>query len=404
MFDGIGIVVWRLRERREEIVREIFARVCEAVPDATGERDTEYVEGLRAAVSAAVDFGLADIERGQASSSVAVPAVASEQARRAARAGVSLDAVLRRYILGHTLLWDYVMEEAERVGQDGALREMSRLQAGVLHRFVQEVTRAYGAELGRAGRSREQRRAERVRALLDGAGAGDRVDPELGYDLGAEHVGVIARGEGAVQTLRGLARTLDRRLLCAAQGEGTIWAWLGGRCGIEMAALERALSGDSRAGVAFAVGEPARGYQGWRLTHRQAQAALVVALRRPRLLTRYADVALLATALKDEVLARALVEIFLAPLRDGRGNGNGGGGGAVLLQTLRAYLAADCNVSSAAPALGVKRKTVENRLHTIEELLGRTLHPCPAEIEVALELEEIGDMPTFVQEGGSFEQ
>src|SRR5271163_1803384 len=103
MDSGVNMVVWRLRGRRDEIVQSIFARVRGDVPDAAGERDTEYMEGLRVAVSAAVDFGLAGIERGEASSSspVAIPAVASEQARRAARVGVSLDAVLRRYILGH---------------------------------------------------------------------------------------------------------------------------------------------------------------------------------------------------------------------------------------------------------------------------------------------------------------
>jgi len=152
-------------------------------------------------------------------------------------------------------------------------------------------------------------------------------------------------------------------------------------------------------GVLLAIGEPARGLAGWRQTHRQAQAALVVALRRngiPRngiphtqgvTFTRYADVALLATALKDEALAKALIDIYLAPLEDSRGSG------PVLRQTLRAYLAAERSVSSAAVALGVVRKTVESRLRAIEEKLGRTLHPCPAELEVALLLDEISSEP-----------
>jgi hypothetical protein len=37
----------------------------------------------------------------------------------------------------------------------------------------------------------------------------------------------------------------------------------------------------------------------------------------------------------------------------------------------------------------VARKTVASRLRTIEERLGRTLHPCPAELEVALLLDEL---------------
>ena len=50
------------------------------------------------------------------------------------------------------------------------------------------------------------------------------------------------------------------------------------------------------AGVSSAIGEPGKGLDGWRLTHRQAQAAMRIALRRPQRLTRYADVALLAVA------------------------------------------------------------------------------------------------------------
>ncbi|MCL2770562.1 MAG: helix-turn-helix domain-containing protein, partial [Solirubrobacterales bacterium] len=54
-----------------------------------------------------------------------------------------------------------------------------------------------------------------------------------------------------------------------------------------------------------------------------------------------------------------------------------------------AYLAAERNISSAAAALGVARSTVEARLSTIERRLGRSLHPCPAELEVALALGEL---------------
>jgi hypothetical protein len=42
---------------------------------------------------------------------------------------VSLEAVLRRYIVGHALLWDYVMEEAVRV--EGAWVAQRLERAGV---------------------------------------------------------------------------------------------------------------------------------------------------------------------------------------------------------------------------------------------------------------------------------
>jgi hypothetical protein len=390
----MGVVVRRLRARQGEIERAVFARVREAVPAPAD--DPQYMEGLRTAVAAAVEFGLTGIEDG--GESLEIPREAVAQARLAARSGVSLEAVLRRYIVGHALLWDYVMGEADRLERSGrasGLREMSRAQASLLDRLVIGVTREHVAELQRAGRSREQRLLERVRMLLAGENSDDAGGPGVGehdldldYGLDREHLGVIARGEGAEQTLRGLAQASGARLLCVPAGEGLVWAWLGSEHGLAIADLERAVSHGVRdGGISLAAGEPARGLEGWRVTHRQAQAAMVVAARRPRPLTCYADVALLATALKDDALARTLIDAYITPLLDARGSGE------VLLQSLRAYLAAERSVSSAAAALGVVRKTVENRLRAIEERLGRTVRPCPPELEVALLLHELSPTP-----------
>jgi hypothetical protein len=372
-------------------------RVREVVPDSVGDRDAEYVAGLRATAAAGFDFILTGIEQGEGWSAV-VPVEAIEQARRAARNGVGLDAVLRRYMVGQALLWDYVMQEAARVCEDGVLREMLRVQASLLDRLVMDVAREHVSERERAGRSSEQRLAERVLALLAGRpvvreGDGGVSGLDLGYELEAEHLGVIAGGARAREALRAVAVRLDRRLLCVGRGEGTVWGWLGGRHGFEVADLERVVSAHQPAqDVSFAVGEPARGLAGWRLTHQQAQAAFVVALRCSQKLTRYADVALLAAALKDEALGRVLIDVYILPLEDSRNSG------VVLRETLRAYMAVGCNTSSAAAALGVLRKTVESRLRTSEERLGRSLHPYPAELEVALRLDALG-----VSQSGAFE-
>jgi DNA-binding PucR family transcriptional regulator len=69
---------------------------------------------------------------------------------------------------------------------------------------------------------------------------------------------------------------------------------------------------------------------------------------------------------------------------------DGRGGGAVLRETLRAYLGAECNVSCAAKTINAARSTAIKRLRTIEARLGLTLNPCPAELEVALALDELG--------------
>src|ERR1700728_4257129 len=113
MGSDVGVVVRRLRARQEEIEQAVFARVREAVPEAADDPESEYVRGLRVAVAAAVEFGLTGLERGEGEP-VEIPAQAVAQARLAARSGVSLEAVLRRYIVGHAQLWDYVMGEADR--------------------------------------------------------------------------------------------------------------------------------------------------------------------------------------------------------------------------------------------------------------------------------------------------
>jgi hypothetical protein len=271
-----------------------------------------------------------------------------------------------------------------------ALREMSSAQAALLDRLVVGVTREHVAELQLAGRSWEQRVLERVRMLLvgdyrdtDTGTVPGGVDSELDYDLDGEHVGVIAIGAGGEAAISGVAERLKRPLLSVAREREIVWAWLGGRGVLPVVEVEQACVAREAGDVRFVLGEATSGLEGRRLTHRQAKAALLVAQRRPQRVTRYGDVALLAAALGEEMLGRSLVEVYLAPLVDARG-------GEVLLQSLRAYLAAGCSVSSAAAGLGVVRKTVESRLRTIEEKLGRTLHPCPAGLEVALLLDELG--------------
>jgi hypothetical protein len=386
--DVRAAVVARLRVRQDELVQTIFARVSGEAFDRAGEDDAEYLEGLRAAVAVALEYVLEGTERGE-EGAAQVPALAVEQARRAARVGVPLDTVLRRYAAGQRLLSDFVITEAGSLPMQ-ALRATLDLQGLLVERLMATVSAEYKREARRAGRSPEQRRAERVKRLLDG----EVIErPELDYELGAWHLGVIATGAGAVPAVRELADSMDRRCLSVPQGERSVWAWFGGRDKLAFADIESAigmgLGGRGSHSLVLALGESAQGIDGWRMTHRQAQAALLVALRRggrERVsLTRYADVALLAAALKDEMLSRVLIDIYLSPLEDSRD------AGAVLLKTLSAYFAAERNATSAAAALGVVRSTVESRLRVVETCLGRTLHARLAELEVALRLVELDD-------------
>jgi hypothetical protein len=377
----VELPVVRLRARRPEIERAVLTRV-NTLADPAEAIDPEYRNGLRAAVGAALEYGLAGVERGE-ERAPEIPVVLLSQARLAARNGVSLDTVLRRYFAGYALMRDFLIEEAGRESLLGGA-ELKRLlgnQATIFDRLIAAISEEYVREEESRHGSSDERRAERVQRLLDG----ELLDPaELGYDFGAHHLGAVATGPGAGEAMRELAASFEARLL-AVRRESSVWAWFGSRRDLDPAELERIAPAALPPQVALAVGGPSQGLDGWRLTHRQAHAALPLAMHRPGRLVRYADVALLASMLQDDLLATSLRRLYLDPLAEARDDGE------ALRGTLRAYFAAGRNVSSAAAALGVKRHTVTNRLRVVEELLDRPLGACAAELDAALRLEELGD-------------
>lgn len=105
----------RLRERRGQLEEELWNRV-RAVQDPSSPAEGPYVAGLQAIIAAGLEYAIEAIER---SSGVRLPAVPDQlllQARRAARAGISLDAVLRRYCAANSLFTDTLISEADRLG------------------------------------------------------------------------------------------------------------------------------------------------------------------------------------------------------------------------------------------------------------------------------------------------
>ncbi len=370
----------RLRSKRSEIEEAVLARVF-AVTDPAASTDPSYLDGLRGAVTSALDCAIAAID-GTEPQPVPIPAELLTQARQAARSDVGLEVVLRRYFAGYTLLSDFLIKEVEAGDLLGAeeFHRLSRAQAELFDRMIDAVSTEHRRESEARSRSRHQRRVECVEQLLDGELADTS---ELDYDLHAWHLGLVAQGTGMGEAIRDLAERLDRRPLVLPRGEGIVWAWYGGRREIDPAELQHIVPSSWSAQASLAIGEPGRGVSGWRLTHRQAAAALPIALRTTEPIVRYRDVSLLASMLQDEVLRTSLRGLYLAPLARERD------GGRTLRQTLRAYFAAARNISSAAAALKVTRHTVANRLRSVETHLDRPLDICTVELEAALRLYEI---------------
>ncbi len=372
-------VAARLRDRLSEIKAAIQTRVY-AISDPHDVADPAYLQDLNAALAAAIDHRLAVLEAGERQAP-AVPPILLAQARLDARDGVSIDAVLRRYFAGNALFGDFLVEEAERADvPSSALRRLLAAQSTLGDRLLAAVSAEYVREAKSWPTSTAERRRECVKSLL----AGELVDhSELGYDLDSHHLALMAKGEGAPEAMRVLAAKVDRRLLAICREEESTWAcWLGGSSQLEAAEALRALSEIPLERVVVTVGEPGVGLAGWRLSHRQAKAALPIAERRAQPVVHYADVALLASILRDDLIATSLRQLYLEPLATARD------GGTAARETLRAYFAAERNVSSTAAALGVDRRTVSNRMHAIEDLFGRPLADFATELETALQLED----------------
>ncbi len=379
-------VVEQLRARSEEVAQAIHAHILETVPHADSAEDPDYRQGVKRAIEALLQYTFDGLTRGPELSRVAPPAAALAQARRAARAGVGVGTVLRRYLAGHEHLSELIAEAADadgRAGREQVLRQLRTRQATLVGELTEAIEREYEREHERLACTPEQRRWEIVRRLLAGETLDAADTAALGYQLdGRWHVGVVLSGDHAEEAIQALKLKLGRRLLWARCEPGMVWAWLGGDQRKPAAPeIERLATAHQETPVTVAIGEPGRGLEGWRLTHHQAREAVALATRTPSHVGRYGDAPLLVAALNNDTLAQSLA-VFLARL-DCLGNGT------KLRRTLRAYLDLQCNATSTAALLKIGRHTTETHIRTAEELLGRTLSSCLPQLHTALALDEL---------------
>lgn len=372
-----GEISGEIRRQREALEQDVMTRVC-AVSDPTNVPDPRYRQGLKKAVSAAIDYGIAELEASPGEQTP-VPPMLLAQAQLAARNQVDLAVVLRRCIAGSALVTDRLIASAERTDvPTSILRHLVAEQASLLDHVIDLVTYEHSREKTRRHQSGAQQQQRRVVQLLKG----ELVDAStVTYSFDQVHVGLVAAGAGAVKTVSDLAKHVDHQTLVVPRDEEMAWMWLGGAKPFSYSKLAETLERSTGASVRFAVGEPIHGLVGWRESHQQAKAALPVALSRGSLFVRYGDVALVASMLQDDVLLRALHSQYLYPLSRARD------GGIALKQTLRTFFSTGRNISATAAALGVSRQTISNRLSTVARHIDRPLYDCFTEMEAALHVE-----------------
>jgi hypothetical protein len=377
----------RFLARREELAEEMTERIRAGVAEYAGFDGPELWEAVRISCLANLQAGLASMATDLALPS-AIPADARDLALLTARLDLPLAALLRSYRVGHAMTWRLWLDEMEREDPEPAVRRATLIAASdylfdYVDRLATFLTDEYTAERDRFMRSREQRRTQLVRDILDGA------DPqpgtalgELDYDLRLEHLGCVVSGPDAEGAVRELAHELEaaRQLVVSLTSE-TSWAWIGR---VHPFRVPERISVPE--GTTLSIGDPASGIEGFRSSHRQARDAHRVAVRgREPAVIRYDDVALESLVAGDDARARAFVS------RELRGIDGADARSRRLRQTLRAYFVSAQNASAAAALLGVHENTVAYRLHTIEQFLGRPVTARRAELETALRLMELSE-------------
>lgn len=369
-----------LRSRHAEIQQAILDRLHGLESDSPV-RDAEYLHGLREAVSRGVEYGIEVVALGEAGARRA-PLPLVGQARLAARQGIAIEQVLRRYFAARTLLNHFLLEEAKRIDlQDpGLIQDVSATHDDAFNRILAAATDEYQREVQADSTSPDSRLVQRVRRLL----ASESVDTSLlDYDLELHHIGLVALSPDAKPHIRQLAKELGGHRLSVRISTEETWAWIGTSRPVDPKELSSWVRAHWPASFPLGVGEPAEAPSGWRRSHAQAKAASRIAAISSAGATHYRDVALLASTSSDPLLLDSMRDLYLRPLEPV------GGRGVDLRRTLLAYFNTDRNSSSAAVVLGVSRQTVDNHLKVAEERLHKPVNECGALLHAALRLESL---------------
>lgn len=371
----------RLNDEVDLLVETMLSRMRDEAPDFDTSSRPELADGLRASCYGNVRVALAALG-GDRQPPRNSPPEAMNEARATARADIALEPLLHTYRIGHAVVLErfFALVEELRLPpahRHGATLIGSKYLFAYVDRVVSEVSEEYMEERQRLMRSSIQRRVQLVRDVLAGAAIDSA---ELGYHLEQEHVAVIATGPTADASLRDVARRLGCSLLTIAMTDDTVWGWLGSARWLDRDELYKRLRTWITAPLRYAAGEPARGIAGFRESHEQALAADRVAAHLRQVVTRYDDVALEAALLCDPRGARRFVERELGPMMspDPRTH--------VLRETLTSYLQNGLNAVATAAMLNVSDRTVAYRIHSIENLLGRSVLARSSELAAAVRL------------------
>jgi DNA-binding PucR family transcriptional regulator len=397
----ITAVATVLGAQMDEVTDVLYTGLAEGIEELKG--DAPILELLRASIASNLET-LVDIMRYEiAVDEVSTPPAAEEYARRLAQRGISSLALVRAYRLGQQLLLAWSFEEIARQEEDSqvayaAAEAITDLTFNYVDSISEQVVHEYETEREKWLANRNTVRAAVLKELV----AGDPVDvataeSALSYRLRQRHLGVLVWSSDSA-TSTGTLRQLERLLLQLGKAAGatsqplfyptdrsTAWGWIPlGRSQEELTlgslqeVLERA-----DAGLHAAVGTPAAGAPGFRITHVEATRAQQVALaaRSSALrLTAFTDPEVRAAAMLASDLdgARRLVAKSLGDLAADTE------GALRLRDTLMVFLAEKGSYTATAERIHLHKNTVKYRVDKAVEGRGRPLDDERLELELAL--------------------
>ncbi|MFG2951571.1 PucR family transcriptional regulator [Streptomyces adustus] len=353
--------------------------------------------GMAEQVTALLDV----FEYGVPPDTVEGPAAACEYARRLARRGAPVHALIRACRIGHRSFLQACLAELHRqcTEEEAVVAATSRVLAlsfDCIDRVTEQVIDVYQRERDCRLPNECAGRTARVRDILAAREVDvDGAESALGYRLRQHHLGLVAwlptpHDRAEVARLDRFTSSLGELLDCPArplfvgQGPGAAWAWLplGARDRVSWERLPGAVE-DADPSVRVCAGGVEPGIEGFRRTHRQALrvqelAALASPDCRDSRCTAYAQVAPIAMMSTNIDDLRSWVRSVLGPLAVDDEHC------ARLRGTLRVFLDTGCSYTATGSRQILHRNTVQYRIRKAEEAMGYPVQERRTDLDVAL--------------------
>lgn len=386
----------RLGELAHSVQQMLVTEIAELGDDA------QLMDLLHDSVEGNIDTVFSAIRHGIPIERVEPPTAALEQARRLAQRGVSVNALVRAYRLGHKAVLNVVRDEVRASNLESQLSldvfgDISETTFGYIDWITQQVLSTYQGERDRWTENRNSMRALRVRDVLSGDETDvDAMTTAIRYPLRRIHLSMMvwcnetADGDELAlmeRFVRQLAQSIGAResslFIPVDRLTGSAWIPLAPAAASTAVARVRAFADARTDAPLIAIGNPLPGVKGFRRSHVQAQGARAVAIAsgsNARQVTAASDSGLsVAALLGDNVdAASSWIGEVLGPLAAPTESDER------LRETLRVFLRAGSSFKAAAEELHLHVNSVKYRIRRAIERRGRPITDDRIDVEVAL--------------------